>query len=316
MQPLRAMGRLYKYSNVGAFGVARSDNLGNARSLYIVERAAGLTPRFSCIYSTSTLIDACRESKATQDKNHMEKRIVKFLTIIVAMAFSLMAHAQDVIVKTSGSTIAAKVIEVGQSEIKYKKFNNQGGPTYTILKTDVNYIAYENGEKESFAVNSEREILRGTITTPTQSLMVSQEPQNATDAELMRALTLDSYNEKAKRLKRTAFIGGGVAVVGAAVMLLLYEGSEDEYYDGSGYDSPEYLYASIGCLAAGAAWTTGFLLAAKRQRNKDMYANTAVPILQMKLASSKNSMLSANVNMMSDNISHHQTLGFGLNFHF
>ncbi len=58
--------------------------------------------------------------------------------------------AQDVIVKKDGSTILSKVLEVNTSEIKYKKYSNLDGPTYTILKTELLSINYKNGESEKF----------------------------------------------------------------------------------------------------------------------------------------------------------------------
>ena len=62
--------------------------------------------------------------------------------------------AQDVIVKKDGSTILSKVIEIGTSEVKYKKFSNQNGPTYSISKSEIQAINYENGEKEDFTVTA------------------------------------------------------------------------------------------------------------------------------------------------------------------
>nr|WP_294897404.1 hypothetical protein [uncultured Pedobacter sp.] len=60
------------------------------------------------------------------------------------------AKAQDKIYKTSGEVLEAKVLEIGSTEIKYKVFANINGPTYTILKTQVLKITYENGKSESF----------------------------------------------------------------------------------------------------------------------------------------------------------------------
>jgi hypothetical protein len=42
--------------------------------------------------------------------------------------------SQDVITTRSGESIQAKVLEVGQTEIKYKKFDNPEGSVYWILK--------------------------------------------------------------------------------------------------------------------------------------------------------------------------------------
>ena len=76
----------------------------------------------------------------------MKKLIV--LTLLTLSAQNV--AAQDVIVKKDGSTIIAKVLEVNQDNIKYKKLSNQNGPTYTISISDVMSVNYENGEKEDF----------------------------------------------------------------------------------------------------------------------------------------------------------------------
>lgn len=59
--------------------------------------------------------------------------------------------AQDVIVKRDGSTILAKILKVGTSEVDYKKWSNQDGPSYAIAKSDLLSINYENGEKDDFS---------------------------------------------------------------------------------------------------------------------------------------------------------------------
>ncbi len=68
----------------------------------------------------------------------------------VLVCTSLCASAQDVIVKKDGSTILSKVLEVNETNIKYKKFSNKTGPTYTIGIENVLSVNYENGEKETF----------------------------------------------------------------------------------------------------------------------------------------------------------------------
>lgn len=75
----------------------------------------------------------------------------RFLFIFLV---ALNANAQDVIVKNDGSTILSKVLEVNQNDIKYKKFSNQDGPTYTINKLEIMSINYENGEKDVFSVSN------------------------------------------------------------------------------------------------------------------------------------------------------------------
>ena len=59
---------------------------------------------------------------------------MKQLLILLFLLCSICVSAQDVIVKKDGTTILSKVLEVGQSEIRYKKHENPDGPTYTISK--------------------------------------------------------------------------------------------------------------------------------------------------------------------------------------
>jgi hypothetical protein len=73
--------------------------------------------------------------------------------IILAIATSFIngnLFSQDIITKKSSEDIKAKVIEVTSTEIKYKRFDNQNGPTFTLLKSDVLIIRYENGSKDMF----------------------------------------------------------------------------------------------------------------------------------------------------------------------
>jgi hypothetical protein len=54
------------------------------------------------------------------------------------------------IITRNGDIIEAKIIEVGVTEIKYKKCSNKEGPSYSILKSDVFMIKYKNGDKDVF----------------------------------------------------------------------------------------------------------------------------------------------------------------------
>jgi len=76
---------------------------------------------------------------------------MKKLLLLLMLLSTTMLNAQDVIVKNDGSTIICKVIEVGTSEVKYKKYSNLDGPLYSILLTDVQNINFENGEREKFS---------------------------------------------------------------------------------------------------------------------------------------------------------------------
>lgn len=73
-----------------------------------------------------------------------------FILFVSSLLWNTTVSAQDVIVKKDGSTIISKVLEINQSNVKYKKYSNQRGPIYTINKSDLLSINYENGEKETY----------------------------------------------------------------------------------------------------------------------------------------------------------------------
>jgi len=79
----------------------------------------------------------------------MNKKYLLML-LLWTLSFGVMM-AQDVIVKKDGSTIIAKVEEIGSSEIKYKKWSNLEGPTYSVSRSDIASINYQNGEVERFS---------------------------------------------------------------------------------------------------------------------------------------------------------------------
>ena len=74
----------------------------------------------------------------------------KSVILSIFLLASINVAAQDVVVKKDGSTILAKVLEVNQDNIKYKKFSNPNGPTYAIGLSDVMAVNYENGDKDNF----------------------------------------------------------------------------------------------------------------------------------------------------------------------
>jgi hypothetical protein len=51
----------------------------------------------------------------------------------------------------SGENIIVKIIEVGSTEVKYKKTINLNGPIYSSIKSDILIIHYENGSIDDFS---------------------------------------------------------------------------------------------------------------------------------------------------------------------
>lgn len=88
--------------------------------------------------------------------------IILFATISFNSSFS-----QDLIIKKTGDEIKSKVLEVNSTEVKYKKFDNLNGPTFSLEKSDVFIIKYENGTKDVF--NEEQPINNIKLNTTNSS---------------------------------------------------------------------------------------------------------------------------------------------------
>lgn len=78
----------------------------------------------------------------------MKKFNLLAVSIFISFLFAAISHAQDIIIKTDKTEIKSKVVELTDSQIKYKKFDMLDGPTYNINKADVFMIIYKNGTKE------------------------------------------------------------------------------------------------------------------------------------------------------------------------
>lgn len=70
------------------------------------------------------------------------------------LGFCPALRAQDVIIKLSGEEIRAKVEEVSDREVRYKKFSNREGPSYVIVSSEIFMIKYENGNRDLFQTDS------------------------------------------------------------------------------------------------------------------------------------------------------------------
>lgn len=86
------------------------------------------------------------------------KRLIILIPVFYIFIFN--SFSQDSIFMKDKSCILAKVTEILPEYVKYKKFNNLEGPEYTVLKTDLSKITYQNGTIDIFttsATNSKNE---------------------------------------------------------------------------------------------------------------------------------------------------------------
>jgi hypothetical protein len=89
-----------------------------------------------------------------------------FLTICWLRPFQ--SFSQDIIQKNDGQELKTKVVEIGDTIIKYKRFDDPEFSTYTIPKKEVKAITYENGKTVSLKKRSKESYieLRSGISGP------------------------------------------------------------------------------------------------------------------------------------------------------
>jgi len=104
----------------------------------------------------SSEMESRDHSNAVSPKNHRSRGNVKRRTFLFFAALCICVartFAQDVITLKNGDDIQALVQEIGEVDIKYKKYDNPNGPNYTLKKSEIFMIRYVNGSKDVFKDN-------------------------------------------------------------------------------------------------------------------------------------------------------------------
>lgn len=231
----------------------------------------------------------------------------KILLFLVALAFTGICSAQDVIIKKDGSTILAKVLKITETEVEYKNFDNQDGPTRSISISNLQGINYQNGQKEVFSA-----AVPGIVTGETAT-------QFSNDQELLRMYNT-IYNQpdmmkKAKRLKMAGWIVGGTLVATATLVALCGINAK---HDGDGYKyKTKWVYMiELPIAAAGVAVWAGCYYGAKSIERESKLSVQSSPIFQQEFNVGKNDRLMVGVDILNDNTMKHQTLGMGIRYNF
>ena len=218
----------------------------------------------------------------------------RFLLSLVALVITSVCFAQDIIVQKDGSTIQAKVTKVTQSEVEYKKFNNQNGPTYTISTKDLQCINYQNGTKDTFvSPNYNPNIVTNETAT-----------QFSNDQQLLAMYNPSLKLKKAKTLKQIGWILGGAITAVGLYCMIEWPDSED-------------IVVGAAVTAGGLATWAGFYYIGKHiERENAIYSVQSASLYQQEFNVGKNERLMVGVEMLKDNIHKNQTLGLGLSYNF
>ncbi|RZJ36469.1 MAG: hypothetical protein EOO51_01670 [Flavobacterium sp.] len=77
---------------------------------------------------------------------------MKYLFLFMLSAISVVAYSQDTIfLRENNIEFKAKVTEVTDEVIKYKKWENLDGPTYNLNISSISKIRYKNGQEDNFS---------------------------------------------------------------------------------------------------------------------------------------------------------------------
>lgn len=100
------------------------------------------------------------------------KITLKLSLLFLAFCFVFQnARSQDLIIRTKGDTIRAKVTEVGTNAVSYKKASMPDGPTFVEYKEDIALIKYGNGEIQKFPkTNATNPAMPNSSTTSSNSV--------------------------------------------------------------------------------------------------------------------------------------------------
>jgi hypothetical protein len=131
----------------------------------------------------------------------------KLFFLCVTLFISLAAYSQDIIIKKSGEEVKVKILEIGVSEIKYKRFDFQDGPVYSINKGEVVLVRYENGVNEVITTAPATTPTTPT-TTPTTPTVVTTPTPPPTPEKVDNTITnsAGSYRQNGRYISKTRVI--------------------------------------------------------------------------------------------------------------
>lgn len=132
------------------------------------------------------------------------------LILLVIIFNTTLSFSQDIITTKAGEDILAKILEISKTEIKFKKYDNPDGPLFTLLKSDVLMIRYENGSKDIFTEDPKS----NAVSPPN----FSSPNLNTQDNKLFYAAKAEKYRKMKSTGTTLTVLGGVLYVVGYATL--------------------------------------------------------------------------------------------------
>jgi len=77
-------------------------------------------------------------------------KALKTICVVVVLFSGFRGFAQDVIITQAGEQIRAKIVEVTDDNVSYKKYHDQEGATFVLGKDKIKIISWENGDVDEY----------------------------------------------------------------------------------------------------------------------------------------------------------------------
>ena len=182
-----------------------------------------------------------------------------FIIALFCFSFIISTHAQDKIMFIDGTEILSKVIEINNTEIKYKNFADISGPTIITLKKNIFIIKYENGTKEVFTENLIKDSPKNIqVETKLNTNYCVKKGNKIIDAfygvtfNNYGASTLNNYWPRPNNITNKYCIGGALEYlvndkigIGAEITYRLLNRTGYDYRSDSSYYNPEIFKMDI-----------------------------------------------------------------------
>ena len=240
---------------------------------------------------------------------------VFILSLLLCVASSF---AKDVITKTDGTKLDAKVEEITETIIKYRKASNLNGPVYTIPISSVATVLYENGDVDNFNVPgpmsddaaqstalSDEELMQLADSQPSD-----YQSEYVSDADLLKMYNsgYELSQSKVKTYRTIGWIGAGTIFVGLTSLGIILMDAH-AYAEGG---------ITLGCGILGSAgWFLIFNNKAnslmKKARQMQSYSMT---LIENEIFQFGNNLLSTGINVMGNRMTNSHSLGVSLGLSF
>lgn len=77
-------------------------------------------------------------------------RLILLLILSLYISIIMDLYGQDTIIFTNGNQTISQVLEVGELQVKFKRFDNLEGPVYLANKSEISKIIYKSGVIDDF----------------------------------------------------------------------------------------------------------------------------------------------------------------------